>query len=59
MADLQTELLISKGEEPIKVSKSASANKDKGSERLTIYEFTTSLKMDLRIDNKIGNAWVY
>ena len=59
IADLQSTLLLADDQtvkdylKPIKVIEKPVVSKK------TVYEFTNDLISELRLDNKIGNAWVY
>lgn len=59
LADLQSELLLANDEKVKAFVKPASIIKVKEVHKQTVSEFTKGLIAELRLDNKIGNAWVY
>lgn len=59
VAELHTTLLTGKIENLPSTSNLNTAQKQINTKRVTVYEFANSLIKELKLDNRIGNAWVY
>jgi len=59
LADIQSELLMANDDKIKSFVKPAPVVKIKEVLKPTVFEFTKELIIELRLDNKIGNAWVY
>ena len=59
VADLQSTLLLADDQKVNEYLKPVKVKEKVIERKKTVYEFTNELIEELRLDNKIGNAWVY